>query len=84
MEEFGSYLRRLREERGLSRPQLRDRLVERWGSDRSLSTAQLGNWEAGETEGISAPMLARVGVILDADLEELFRRLVAASTKENP
>jgi transcriptional regulator with XRE-family HTH domain len=75
MEEFGSYLRRLREERGLSRPQLRDRLVERWGSDRSLSTAQLGNWEAGETEGISAPMLARLVVVLEADYDEVFSRL---------
>jgi hypothetical protein len=55
---------------------LRDRIVERFGADEAISTAQLANWEKGGTKGMSATMLAQIVLVLDADPEDVFSRLV--------
>ena len=78
MEEFGHYLQSLREARGLSRPQLRDKIRDRFGDARGISTKTLENWEGGKIKGMSAGALARLVVVLDADYEEVFGRLVSA------
>jgi transcriptional regulator with XRE-family HTH domain len=78
VEEFGQYLRSLRAARGLSRPDLRDRIRDRFGDARGISIKTLENWEGGKIDGMSAGALARLVVVLDADYEDVFSRLVAA------
>lgn len=74
MTPFGAYLRELRQARKLSRPQVRDHIRDRFGD--SFSTSSLENWENGKAYP-PAPDLAKLIVILDADYEEVFSRLVA-------
>jgi len=74
MSDFGTYLRQLREHRGMSRPQVRDAVRDRWGN--SFSTSTLENWESGNTYP-PAPDLAKLALVLEADWDDLFRNLVA-------
>jgi transcriptional regulator with XRE-family HTH domain len=78
VEQFGSYLRSLRAARGLSRPELRDQIRDRFGDARGISTKTLENWEGGKIDGMSAGALARLVVVLEADYEDVFSKLVAA------
>ena len=78
MEEFGVYLRSLRAARGLSRPELRDQIRDRFGDARGVSTKTIENWEGGKIDGMSAGALARLAVVLEADYEDVFSKLVAA------
>lgn len=73
---FGAHLRKLREAKRLSRNGLRDRVVARFGADMALSTDQLGNWEDDGTADPGAAKLACIVEVLEADYEDVFRRLV--------
>lgn len=78
MEDFGRYLKSLRTAQGLSRPALRDKIRDRFGAGRAMSTSTLENWENGKIDGMSAGALARLVVVLGADYEDVFSRLVTA------
>lgn len=78
MTPFGTYLRELRQARQLSRPQVRDKIRDRF--EDSFSTSSLENWENGKGYP-PAPDLAKLVVVLDADYEEVFSRLVAETRR---
>lgn len=80
MEDFGQYLRQLREAKRLSRPDVRYEARRRWGV--SISEDALVLWEAGKTPGIPAVGLAALARLYDADFNEVFSRLFNAVAGE--
>jgi transcriptional regulator with XRE-family HTH domain len=74
--EFGRYLESLRTAQGLSRPALRDKVRDRFGDERTMSTSTIANWEKGKIKDMSCSGLVRLTVVLGASWEDVFGRLV--------
>jgi hypothetical protein len=80
MEDFGQYLRQLREDKNLSRPDVRYEARRRWGV--KISEDALVLWEGGKTPGIPAVGLLALVRLYGADPNDVFERLFNAVAGE--
>ena len=78
-QDFGPHLKELRTKKGLSREAVRDRLRDQFRND-AISVSTLEKWESGKTRGMSAASLAQLVAVLDADYEDVFKRLIIIPT----
>jgi len=76
MEEFGRYLKHLREQAGYSQRGVDHEVMNRWGI--SISKDNLALWEGGKTPGIPAVPLACLARLYGVGFEELFGQLFRA------